>query len=122
MDNLVTGWIIMRKQLFVLFNYNKGIFTHILLNVLDLAEKGYEVGIIFESEACKYIQEFENKNYEKFEQIKEKKLIFAVCEVCAKSMNALESAKRQGLPINGELSGHPPLRSWIKLDYEIMLI
>ena len=112
----------MRKQLFVLFNYNKGIFTHILLNTLDLAEKGYEVGVIFESEACKFITEYEDKNYTKFEQLKEKKLVFAVCEVCAKSMNALDSAKRQGLPINGELSGHPPLRTWIKLDYDVMLI
>jgi hypothetical protein len=112
----------MRKQLFVLFNYNKGIFTHILLNVLDLADKGYDVGIIFESEACKYILEFEEKKYDKFEQIKEKKLIFAVCEVCSKSMNALQSALRQGLPVNGELYGHPPLREWIKLDYDVMLI
>ncbi|PWI46927.1 hypothetical protein CEE45_14410 [Candidatus Heimdallarchaeota archaeon B3_Heim] len=112
----------MRKQLFVLFNFNKGIFTHILLNVLDLAEKGYEAGVIFESEACKFVKEFEGKKFKKFEQVKEKKLIYAVCEVCAKSMNALDSARRQGLPINGELSGHPPLRSWIKLDYDVMLI
>jgi hypothetical protein len=122
MVNLHSGWTIMRKQLFVLFNYNKGIFTHILLNVLDLAEKGYEVGIIFESEACKFILEFEEKKYEKYELLKGKNLVFAVCEVCAKSMNALESAQRQGLPINGELFGHPPLRKWIKLDYDVMLI
>ncbi len=112
----------MRKQLFVLFNFNKGIFTHILLNVLDLAEKGYDVGVIFESEACKFITEFEGKQYEKYEQLKEKKLVFAVCEVCAKAMGALESAERQGLLIKGELSGHPPLRDWIKLDYDVMLI
>ncbi|MHA2289795.1 MAG: cytoplasmic protein [Promethearchaeota archaeon] len=112
----------MRKQLFVLFNYNKGIFTHILLNVLDLKEKSYEVGIIFESEACRFITEFEGKSNEKYEQLKEKNLVFAVCEVCAKSMNALESAQRQGLPINGELFGHPPFYKWIKLDYDVMLI
>ncbi|MHA1977129.1 MAG: hypothetical protein ACW98F_05460 [Candidatus Hodarchaeales archaeon] len=112
----------MRKQLFVLFNYNKGIFTHILLNVIDLAEKGYNVGVIFESEACRFITEYEGKNYQKFELIKEKELVYAVCEVCAKSMNALDSAQRQGLPINGELSGHPPLSAWIKLDYDVMLI
>ena len=65
----------MRKHLFVLFNYNKGIFTHILLNVLDLAEKGYQVGVIFESEACKFITDFEDKGYDKFEQLKEKNLL-----------------------------------------------
>ncbi len=112
----------MNKQLFVLFNNNKGIFTHILLNVFDLAEKGYEVGVIFESEACKLISEYENKKYEKFEQLKEKKLIAAVCEVCARAMGALESAQRQGLPIDGTLHGHPRLESWIKADFQVMLI
>ncbi|MHA2029139.1 MAG: DsrE family protein [Candidatus Kariarchaeaceae archaeon] len=112
----------MRKHLFVLFNYNKGIFTHIMLNVLDMNEKNYDVGIIFESEACKFITEFENANNEKFEKLKEKELIVAVCEVCAKAMGALESAERQKLPINGKLSGHPPLRDWIKLGYEVMIV
>jgi intracellular sulfur oxidation DsrE/DsrF family protein len=112
----------MKRQLFVLFNQDKGIFTHILLNILDLADKGYPVGIIFESAACKLISEYEHKNYEKYEELKRRKLVFAVCEVCAKNMGALESAKRQDLPINGEMYGHPPLSSWIKLDYHVMLI
>jgi intracellular sulfur oxidation DsrE/DsrF family protein len=112
----------MKKQVIVLFNYNKGIFTHILLNVLDMADKGYEVGVIFESEACKFIKEFEDKNYDKFEQLKSKKLIYAVCEVCAKAMDALDSAKRQALPINGELAGHPPFDSWLKQGFELVLI
>ena len=112
----------MRKHLFVIFNYNKGIFTHIMLNVLDMNEKNYKVGIILESEACKFITEFENANNEKFEKLKEKELIIAVCEVCAKAMGALESAERQALPINGKLSGHPPLRDWIKLGYKVMIV
>lgn len=112
----------MKKQLFVLFNYNKGIFTHILLNVFDLVEKGYEVGVIFESEACKLISEYETKNYDKFEKLKSHNLVAAVCEVCAKAMGALESTQRQHLPINGALSGHPPLESWIKDGFHVMII
>jgi intracellular sulfur oxidation DsrE/DsrF family protein len=91
-----------------------------MLNALDLKEKKHEVGIIFESEGCKFITEFENSNNEKYEKLKEKELIVAVCEVCAKGMGALESAKRQKLPINGKLSGHPPLRDWIILGYEVI--
>jgi len=87
-----------------------------------MKENNFEVGIIFESEACKFISDFENSNNEKYEKLKEKKLILAVCEVCAKAMGALESAKQQQLPINGKLSGHPPLKDWIKLGYEVMLV
>ncbi len=112
----------MRKQLFVVFTANKGIFTHILLNVFDLAEKGYEVGIILESEATKFISEYENKNYEKWEQLKEKYLLVAVCEVCAKAMGSLESAKRQNLPLDGRMYGHPPLEDWIQKEFSVMLI
>ena len=112
----------MKKQLFVIFNYNKGIFTHILLNIFDLNDKGYEVAIIFESEACKLISEFESSNNEKWNRLKQKNLIAAVCEVCAKAMKSLESAKRQNLPIDGSMLGHPPLEKWIKEGYHIMLI
>ena len=112
----------MKKQLFVIFTHNKGIFTHIILNVLDLDEKGYEVGIIFESEACKFVSDLEKDTYEKWVKLKEKKLIVAVCEVCARATGALESAKRQGLPIHGDMSGHPPLREWIKHGYNVMMI
>jgi len=112
----------MKKQLFVLFNNNKGIFTHILLNVFDLAQKGYEVGVVFESEACKLIIEYENKQYEKYEKLKNKNLVAAVCEVCAKAMGALESVQRQSLPIDGTLHGHPSLETWIKTGFHVMLI
>ena len=112
----------MRKQLFVVFNHNKGIFTHVMLNVLDMKKNKDEVGIIFESEGCKFITDYENGQNAKFEKLKEEQLILAVCEVCAKANGALESAKKQNLPINGELSGHPPLRDWIKLGYEVITV
>ncbi|MFX0016175.1 MAG: cytoplasmic protein [Promethearchaeota archaeon] len=112
----------MKKQLFVLFNNNKGVFTHILLNVFDLAQKGYEIGVVFESEACTLISEYENKRYEKFEKLKKEKLVAAVCEVCAKATGALEAAQRQELPIDGSLSGHPTLESWIKAGFHVMII
>lgn len=91
---ITNGADLLKRQLFVLFHFNKGIFTHILLNVFDLADKGYVVGVVFESESCKLISEFEEHKYEKFEQLKKRKLVVAVCEVCAKTMGALESAKR----------------------------
>lgn len=55
-------------------------------------------------------------------KLKEKNLVAAVCEVCAKAMDALESTQRQGLPIDGTLHGHPTLESWIKSDFNVMLI
>jgi hypothetical protein len=112
----------MDKQLFVIFNDNKGIFTHVLLNVFDFHEKGYDVGVVFESVGCKLINEYEGKEYEKWERLKNKKLVAAVCKVCAKSVGALESAERQNLPIRDELFGHPPLEEWVKQGYKLIFI
>ena len=86
----------MKKQLFVIFTHDKGIFTHILLNVLDLDKDGYEVGIILESQACKFVSDLENDDYPKWVALKEKKLIYAVCEVCSKATGSLESANTPG--------------------------
>ncbi len=112
----------MTKMLFVVWTANKGIFTHILMNLIDLNDKGHEVGLVFESEGCKLIKDYyENKN-DKFEKIKELKLITSVCKVCAKSMGSLEIAEEQGLPIHDDLFGHTPLEKWISQDYQIISV
>lgn len=112
----------MKKELFVIFSDDKGKFVHILLNVFDFKEKGYDIGVIFESAACKLINDYENKNYDKWERLKSEKLIFAVCKVCAKATNSLESAQRQNLPIQDDLSGHPALEKWTREGYDLNFI
>ena len=103
-----------------MWSANKGIFTHVMMNVLDFHTKGYEIGVVFESEGCKLIPMYEENKNEKFEKMKEFKLIASVCTVCAQASGALESAERQGLPIHDELFGHTPLEKWVKEGYEII--
>ncbi|NPD88637.1 MAG: hypothetical protein HGN29_07925 [Asgard group archaeon] len=112
----------MEKMLFVIWTANKGIFTHVMMNVLDFKEKGYEVGVVFESDGCKHISEFESNTNEKFEKMKELKLIFSVCKACAKGMGALDSAKRQNLPIHDDLWGHTPLEKWVAEGFKIVSV
>ena len=112
----------MQKLLFVIWTANKGIFTHIMMNILDFNEKNYNVGIVFESEGCKLISEYEDKKSEKFEKIKELNLIASVCKVCAKATRVLESAERQNLPVHDDLFGHTPLEKWVKQGYQIISV
>ncbi|MCG3261011.1 MAG: hypothetical protein H7644_14750, partial [Candidatus Heimdallarchaeota archaeon] len=49
----------MKKILFVIWSANRGIFTHVMMNVLDFSEKGYDVGVVFESEGCKLVSAYE---------------------------------------------------------------
>ena len=112
----------MEKMLFVIWTANKGIFTHIMMNVLDFKEKGYEVGVVFESEGCKLIKEYEDDSNEKYVKMKKLELIFSVCKVCAKGMGALESAEAQNLPIHDELWGHTPLEKWVAEGFKIVSV
>lgn len=112
----------MKKILFVIWSANKGIFTHVMMNVLDFSEKGYEVGAVFESEGCKLVSDYEENKNDKFEKMKELNLIASVCKVCAKSLGALESAERQNLPIHDDLFGHTPLEKWVKQGYELVSV
>ena len=112
----------MEKMLFVIWTANKGIFTHVMMNVLDFKEKGYEVGIVFESEGCKLINEYESNKNEKYEKLRELHLIFSVCRVCAKGMGALESAERQYLPVHDDLWGHTPLENWVSKGFKIISV
>lgn len=112
----------MKKLLFVMWSANKGVFTHIMMNVIDFFEKGYKVGIVFESEGCKLIPMYEENQNDKFEKIRKNKLIFSVCKVCASATGALESAEKMGLPIHDDLFGHTPLEKWVKEDYDLISV
>lgn len=112
----------MEKMLFVIWTANKGIFTHIMMNVLDFKEKGYEVGVVFESEGCKLIKEYEDDSNEKYVKMKKSELIFSVCKVCAKGMGVLESAENQNLPIHDDLWGHTPLEKWVAKGFKIISV
>ena len=112
----------MKKLLFVIWSANKGTFTHIMMNALDFNKKGYEIGVVLESEGCKLIPMYEENVNEKFEKMKELGLIVSVCRACAQATGALESAEKQGLPIHDELFGHPSLEKWIKEGYELISV
>ncbi len=112
----------MKKILFVIWSANKGVFTHIMMNTLDLAAKQYEVGIVFESEGCKLVKDYEDHQNDKFDKIKEQGLIASVCKVCAQAMGTLESAEKQDLPIHDDLWGHTPLEKWIANGYDIVSV
>ena len=113
------------KVAFVAFKGEAMCFVHVLLNALDMAEKGHEVKVILDGAATKQIAELadESKPFAKlYAQVKEKGLVAAVCKACASKMEALEAAQAQGLPISAEMSGHPPLARYVEAGYQIITL
>src|SRR5690554_1465146 len=84
------GGLIMGKTVFFAFRGEEMCFVHILLNALDMHEKGRGVKIVFEGEAVllpKVLEESKNKMYLK---AKELGLIDCICKACSAKMGVLE--------------------------------
>ena len=106
------------------FNGDPMCFVHVMLNALDMKEKGNEVAVIIEGSATKLITTFHINPKAPFfplwKKMKDAGLIAAVCKACATKMASLDATEAEGLPIVGEMSGHPSMTSYTEKGYTII--
>lgn len=107
----------------VAFNGEPMCFVHVLLNALDMKNRGFDVKVIIEGSATKLANDLldEKNPFSKFYlEVREKGLIDCVCQACATKMGAIEGIKKQGLPLSNEMKGHPSLAKYIEQGYELL--
>ena len=115
----------MRKTMIFAFQGNPLCFIHVLLNSLDMADKGMEGKIILEGEAVTLVREmrktdhFLNKLYTK---VKEQGLILGACRVCSNKMGVTEILLAEDIPLIGDMSGHPAMSDYMKKGYTIITL
>lgn len=112
----------MKKYAFFAFKGELMCFLHVLLNALDMKAKGLEVKIIMEGEAVKLIKELEESNNPLYAKAKDQGLFASICRACSQKMGVLEYNETSGIPINGEMNGHPPMAPYIIEGYEIITL
>ena len=113
----------MKKVALVVFNGEFMCFVHVLLNALDMKERGYDVKIVIEGAATKVVPELSvegNPLKGFYQKVKDRGLIDAVCKACSTKMGVLAEVKAEGLPLADEMSGHPSLARYIEAGYEII--
>lgn len=113
----------MKKIALVVFNGELMCFTHVMLYGLDFAAKGYDVKIILEGAATKLpgqLKDPEEPFAELYKKIIDKNLIDCVCMACSVKMGAAKEIEGQGLPLNGELNGHPSLSKYVEQGYQVI--
>ena len=126
----------MKKLALFAFNGDPMCFIHVLINAMDLKEKGHEVALVIEGSATKLVkllsggsglEGIEEGNPDMFRMLKENfqrvmdaGIVSCVCQACAKQMNALEDVKKAGLPLCSELKGHPSMSRYIESGFEII--
>ena len=113
-----------KKVAIFAFNGEPMCFAHVLLNALDMNERGYELKLVIEGSATKQLHELlePTKPFAKlYERVKNAGLIDCVCKACSAKMDTLASAQEQGLPICDEMSGHPSIARYLEDGYEIIV-
>ena len=98
-------------------------FSHVMLNGLDMKERGFDVKVILEGKSITLLQDLDDPQkpfaplYRKF---KDAGLIDCVCRACAKKLGALATVEEQGLPLCDEMAGHPSLARYVAEGYQVI--
>jgi hypothetical protein len=116
------GEMVMNKYVIFAFRGNPMCFVHVLLNALDMDSKGMDAKIVIEGEAVALLKEMEESNNPLYKKAKEKKLIDAICKGCSAKMGVLEYNSTTGIPLVGDMSGHPSMSSYIEKGYQILTL
>ncbi len=113
----------MKKIALFAFNGDAMCFVHVLLNALDMNEKGHEVKVIIEGSATKLVEELADPTKpfaNLYQKVKDQGLIDCVCKACSGKMNSLNAAMAQQLPLCDELMGHPSMAKYMEQGFEII--
>ena len=113
----------MKKLALFAFQGEPMCFMHVLLNALDLKEKGHEVRVVLEGSAVKLVPELMRAGSPLkglFERVREAGLIGGVCRACSVKLEVIEEVERSGLPIADEMAGHASMSKYIDDGFEII--
>ncbi|MCK5683085.1 cytoplasmic protein [bacterium] len=113
----------MEKIALFVFNGDPMCFVHVLLNALDMKEKGYDPKIILEGESVKLIPELikdDNPLNKLWEKARENDLIEGVCKACSNKLGTMKIAQEQDLTLLGDMSGHPAILQYKEKGFEII--
>ncbi len=113
----------MKKFALFVFNGDPICFVHVLLNALDMNEKGHKVKVILEGASVKLIPELkktENPLNKLWEKVLDHNLVEGACKACSNKLGTLDNAKEQGLLLLGDMSGHPAMSVYRENDFEII--
>lgn len=113
----------MKKVALFGFNGELMCFVHVLLNALDMKERGYDVKLVIEGSATKLIRDLAEPDKPfagLYKKVKDAGLIDCACKACTAKMGTLKEAEAQHIPLVGDMSGHPSVAAYMEQGYEIL--
>jgi len=113
----------MKKIVLFAFNGDFMCFVHVLLNALDMHDKGYEVKIVIEGSATKLVPDLAkegNPMHSLYQKTKTLDIIAGACKACSNKMGTMDAIKEEGLNLLGDMSGHPGMARYREDGFEVI--
>lgn len=112
----------MKKVVYFVFNKNPMCFLHVLLNGLEFHKQGWTAKIVLEGEAVTLIQQMEEDKNPLYVKVRELGIFDCICRACSIKMGVLEYNEKSGIPLKGELNGHPSMEVYLEEGYQIITL
>ncbi len=98
-------------------------FVHVLLNGIDLHERGKEGLIVIEGDAVTLVEKMSQPGHflsTLYQKAKGLGIFAGACKACATKLKAIDAIKKEEIPLIGEMSGHPAMGGFMAEGYEVI--
>ncbi len=99
-------------------------FIHVLLNAIDMHEKGCQAKIVLEGASVKLVAllaDETNKMHALFENTKSLGLFAGACRACSHMMGATAAVEKEGLALLDDMHGHPGMQRYLNDGYTVLI-
>lgn len=112
-----------QKNVIFAFRGDPMCFIHVLLNGIDLYERGREGLIIIEGEAVTLVPRMAEPDhflFPLFQKAKALGILQGACRACSIKLKVDKQIAKEGIPLIGDMSGHPSMGSFIEKGYQVI--
>jgi len=98
-------------------------FVHVLLNGIDMHERGRQGLIVIEGDAVTLVEKMSQPGHflsPLYQKAKSLGLFAGACKACATKLKAIDAIEKEGIPLIGEMSGHPSMGGFMEAGYEVI--
>ncbi|MGE4505223.1 MAG: cytoplasmic protein [Desulfovibrionaceae bacterium] len=113
----------MQKTVLFAFQGELLCFVHVLLNALDLKERGGEVEIVLEGMSPTLVAQLElesNAFHGLWLRARGEGLVAGACKACSSKLGVLEEVRAADVPLLDGMSGHPPVAAWMERGFTVL--
>lgn len=111
------------KKVIFAFRGDPMCFIHVLLNGIDLHERGLGGEIVMEGEAITLLAEMRRQGHplhSLYQQARQKGIFAGACKACSAKLKMTEVVEQEGLKQLADMTGHPAMATYIENGYDII--